>query len=110
MATDAELLGIDLVELQRERFDHPDQMKIHREIRKRSDLYWGKIPPEEPKTIGLVEASQMFFVSYETVRRIIRRHNLPFETVGKRVMIDEEALKAVMATRRTTKQPHNSVR
>ena len=38
----ADELGIDLAELQRERFAHPDQLRLTRKINKQADDYWAR--------------------------------------------------------------------
>lgn len=41
MSWQARELGIDLAELETERFSHPRQVGVHLELYKRSDAYWG---------------------------------------------------------------------
>jgi len=33
-------LGIDVDKLRTEHFDHPDQLRLHRQISRKSELYW----------------------------------------------------------------------
>jgi hypothetical protein len=38
----AEEMGIDLSELEKERFDHPDQMQLHRKLTREAAEYWAR--------------------------------------------------------------------
>lgn len=104
MISHADLLGINLDELMTERFDHPDQLKLHRQLEQQAHSYWNPLEPAPSPWIDLNTAGQMTHYHRNTIWRWVKSGLLPSQKVGHRVLIHEDVLKSFVATRREAKQ------
>lgn len=100
MISEAELLGIDLDQLEKERFDHPDQLKLHRQLKDRSQAYWNPPAPPVSPWLSMQQASIRTHYSQTSLSRWIKAGLLDAERTGKQILIHEDVLDSFITTRR----------
>lgn len=100
MISHADLLGINLDELMTERFDHPEQLKLHRQLEEQGQRYWYPLVPPPSPWIDLKTAGERTNYHRNTIWRWVKSGLLPSEKVGHRVLVHEDVLENFVATRR----------